>query len=66
MKATKEKVWTLSCCKGKRRVSGSKREAIEAAKLMDACLQPAWGVDIRDAEENFVCNVDDGRIDGND
>ncbi len=61
MNATKEKVWTLSCCKGKRHMSGSKREAIEAAKLMDASLRPAWGVDIYVAE-NFVCNVDDNVI----
>lgn len=61
MNAMKEKVWTLSSCKGKRHVSGSKREAIEAAKLMDASLQPAWGVDVFLGDEHVV-NVQDGVV----
>lgn len=55
--------YNLISTKGRRRVTGTLEQAVEAAKAMDAELQPMFGVTIEDAKDGrFVAEIDDGRI----
>lgn len=58
--------YTLRSCKGCKTVDGDLATAIAAAKEMDAELQPAFGIDIDDAEGNHVATVEGDDVEVND
>ena len=59
--AQEKKHFILSCIKRKCDYVGTLAEAIDKAKMLDEELQPAFGVDIDD-ENNNLANVEDGKV----
>lgn len=54
--------YQLISVKGERTIAGTQAEVVEAAKAMEAELQPAYGVTIEDEAGNTVAEVNAGAV----